>query len=157
VGRGQSGVVGDLLRLGHPFKQPLKRVRPSVLAPDRPTIALARDVVTSLPEVPVVSVEFLGDGLLQRLDRAGQRRAFGFADEQVDVLGHYHVAHHVEAIATTGLFEGALECFSGVGCVEEGLSTITAEGDEVQSPGLLETYEPPRHGERLRFRRFRDL
>ena len=23
--------------------------------------------------------------------------------------------------------------------------------------GLLETYEPPRHGERLRFRRFRDL
>jgi len=96
-------------------------------------------IVTGLPEAPVVSVEFLGHGLLQRLYRAGESGAFGFADEQVNVFGHDHVADHVESVAATGLLERTLEDLPCAGCVEEGLPTITAEGDEVQISGLLET------------------
>lgn len=96
-------------------------------------------VVTGLPEASVGCLEFLGDGLLQRLYGPRESRAFWFADEQVDVLGHDHVADHVEPITATGLFERALEGFFGERCVKEGLPTITAKGNEVQSTGLLQT------------------
>jgi len=107
-------------------------------------------VITGLPEASVVTVESLGDGLLQRLDCAGESGPFGLSDEQVNVLGHDHISDHMEAVAATGLFERALEGFFGVRCVEEGLPTITAKGDEVEISALLETDKPPRHGERLR-------
>ncbi len=45
-------------------------------------------IVTGLPEEPVVCVQFLGSGLLQRLYRPGESSAFGFREKQVDVLGH---------------------------------------------------------------------
>lgn len=68
----------------------------------------------------------------------------------MDVLGHHHVADHVEPVAAPGLFERAFENVLRVVCVEERLPTITTEGDEVETLRLLEPDESPRHVKRLR-------
>ena len=66
------------------------------------------------------------------------------------MLGHDHVSNHIEPIASPGLFERSLKDILRVGRVEEGLPPVTSEGDEVETVGLLETHQSPRHGVTVR-------
>ena len=66
--------------------------------------------------------------------------------EEMDVLGHKDVGGYSEALLFAGLFEDLLDyvfCFVGV---EQGLTLVTTEGDEVELIGLLEAFEAGGHG-----------
>jgi hypothetical protein len=65
---------------------------------------------------------------------------------EVDVLGHEDIGRDTEALLFAGLFEDSLGgVFGGIG-LEEGLATVTAEGDEVEVSGLEVTLEALWHG-----------
>jgi hypothetical protein len=64
----------------------------------------------------------------------------------MDVLGHKDAGGYSEALLFSGLFEDLLDyifCFVGV---EQGLTLVTTEGDEVELFGLLEAFEAGGHG-----------
>ena len=64
-------------------------------------------VIAGLPEG--LGVGPLGDGELEGLESFGEGFGRGFAEEEVDVLGHEDVAMDFEVVALAGLFEGLLE------------------------------------------------
>jgi hypothetical protein len=62
------------------------------------------------------------------------------------VLGHEDVGGDAETLLFAGLFQDLLDCvFCCVG-LEEGLTFVTAEGDEVELFGLLVASEAGEHG-----------
>jgi hypothetical protein len=64
----------------------------------------------------------------------------------VDVLRHDDLGSDTEAVLFAGLFEDYLnDVLGGVG-LKEGLTAVTAEGDEVEISGLLVTLEARWHG-----------
>jgi len=63
------------------------------------------------------------------------------------VLGHEDVGGYAESLLFAGLFEDLLDgvfCFFGV---EERLTFVTTEGDEVKLVGLVEAFEAGWHGD----------
>jgi hypothetical protein len=71
---------------------------------------------------------------------------FGFIREEVDVLGHDDVGRDAEALLFADLFEDYLsDVFGGVG-LQEGLTAVTAKGDEMEIPSFLVTFETLWHG-----------
>lgn len=100
-------------------------------------LALGEDVdvvVARLPELFAVVLElFCGFGF-EHVQGAGEGSGLsdvGFAQEQVDVLGHEDVAEDVELVSLPKLFEDRFEGKSGVVVVEIRQTTVAAEGDEV--------------------------
>ena len=86
------------------------------------------------------------DALLQHLNHSG-RRAFGrFADEQVYVLGHDHVAHQGEPVAVARLAKNLDEGVSGANGAQKRQSPIACEGDEMQMSVAVVTNEFVGHG-----------
>ena len=71
---------------------------------------------------------------------------FGFAEEQVDVLGHEDVAVDHEAVTLAGGFEDLFEAEAGGIGVQVGETTVAAEGDEVEVAFVLEAFEADGHG-----------
>ena len=57
---------------------------------------------------------------------------FGFAEEEMDVLGHQDVGVEEEVVGAAGAFDYLFEDFFGFGGVEVGKAVVTTEGDEVE-------------------------
>ena len=72
-------------------------------------------VVTFLPEVTFYRIfpQLSGGVLFQHLQGDGEVAAFGFAEEQVEVLGHNDVAGDVEAVPLADFLQSLLECAAG--------------------------------------------
>ncbi len=94
-------------------------------------------VVAGLPEAFVVGL--FRDGEFEGLEGFCQRSFGGFAEEEVDVLGHEDVAVDFEVVTLAGLFEGLLE--ERVVAGEVGITAVAGEGDEVEVAFGLVTLE----------------
>ena len=104
-------------------------------------------VVAALPELFLAGrFELAGGCLLEDLEEGGQGVCCGFVGEEMDVLGHEDVGGDVETLLFAGFFEDLLESVFRSGGLEEGLSVVTTEGDEVKLVGLLEAFEARWHG-----------
>ena len=80
------------------------------------------------------------------MEEGGEGVFGGFAGEEMDVLRHEDVAGYIEALLFSGLFEDLEDGFFGFRGLEEGLTLVTTEGDEVGVAGLLEAFEACGHG-----------
>ena len=70
-------------------------------------------VIPSLPETgPARRLQLAGGDLLQHLNHDGKRVAFGLADEQMYVLGHYHLTCDVAAVPAADSLELTFEGLS---------------------------------------------
>ncbi len=79
----------------------------------------------------------------------------GFAEKEMDVLGHDDVAEDFEVVAFAGEFQGVEEdVFRGRGG-EVGFAAVTTEGHEVVVALVLVSLEAQRHGRILLCRDFR--
>jgi len=86
------------------------------------------------------------NALLQNLNH-GRRRTFGrLADEQMDVLGHDHVAHQRESIAVARFAENPDERVPGANRAQKRQAPIAGEGDEMQMAAPVMTNEFMGHG-----------
>src|SRR5258708_39990710 len=72
------------------------------------------------------------DALLERLQRGGEVSAAWLVHQQVDVLGHDHVADDDETVTPARGFETAQEQIAATGRAEQRLAAITAERYEVK-------------------------
>jgi len=63
-----------------------------------------------------------------------------FVGQEMDVLGHEDVGGYTEALLPSDLFEDGVERVFCVFRSEKGLTAVTAEGNEVEVLGLLETF-----------------
>jgi hypothetical protein len=57
---------------------------------------------------------------------------FGFAEDEMDVLGHQDVSVEKEVVCAAGSFDDLFEDFFGFGGFEVGKAVVTTEGDEVE-------------------------
>jgi hypothetical protein len=64
-------------------------------------------MISGLPERALGSLA--GDGQFERLQRLGENRAFGFAEQEVDVFRHNDVSGDDEIVSEAHRFEGLLE------------------------------------------------
>jgi hypothetical protein len=83
--------------------------------------------------------------LLEHLQRSRERAAFRFAEQQVNVFGHDHIAGDKKSVPLADSLEGLLEDIAGVRVRQQRLAIMTAEGYEVQTFGLLNALESPWH------------
>lgn len=98
-------------------------------------------VVAALPELFLVGgFELAGGQLLEDLQEGGYGACRRFVGEEMDVLGHENVGGYAEVLLFAGLFEDLLDCIFCFSGVEEGLTLVATEGDEVELPGLLEAF-----------------
>jgi hypothetical protein len=58
--------------------------------------------------------------------------SFGFAEEEMEVLGHQDVGVEKEVVGVAGAFDDLFEDFFGFGGVEVGKAVVATEGDEVE-------------------------
>ena len=64
----------------------------------------------------------------------------------MDVFRHEDVGDDGEALLSAGLFKDLLDCVFCCCGVEEGLTLVATEGDEVEVFGLLVAFEAGGHG-----------
>jgi hypothetical protein len=83
--------------------------------------------------------------LLEHLQRSRERAAFRFADHQMNVFGHDHIARDKESVPLANAFERLFEDIAGVRIGQQRLAVMTAESYEVQTFGLLNALESPWH------------
>jgi hypothetical protein len=83
--------------------------------------------------------------LLKHLQDSRQSAAFRFADEQVNVFGHDHIAANEESVPLAHTFQGLLEDVTGVRVSQQRVSMMTTEGYEMETLGLLNALESPWH------------
>ena len=72
-----------------------------------------------------------------------------FAQQQVNMLGHDHVAVNAQSVTATHSLQGYLE--SSAACISDKQMTamVTAESDEMTLTAPLKTCQSPRHGDNL--------
>ena len=88
--------------------------------------------------------------LLQRLESIGEHTALGFAEQQVNMLGHHHIAVNTKSETVPHTLQRELEnSLCGVG-PKQRPPMVTGECDEVAVPGFLKSFQSPRHEARLR-------
>jgi hypothetical protein len=85
------------------------------------------------------------ESLLNRLHDTGRVALLRFADQQVDVLRHDHVAYDNETVALTYLFEDTQEKITPPGTAQPALSMIATAGNEVEMLGAVVALEVSRH------------
>jgi len=73
-----------------------------------------------------------------------------FADQQVKVFGHDHVAHHHELIAAAYLLKNGQKQIPTAGRAEQRLPPIATASDEMQVSSAVAALQIPRHGNRVR-------
>jgi hypothetical protein len=78
------------------------------------------------------SQKFAREALLEDLHHDRRRVVVGFADQEVNVFGHDHVADHYATISDAGLFEDAEEKIATLWRSEQRAALVATEGDEVQ-------------------------
>src|SRR5262249_42530851 len=97
-----------------------------------------KTIVAGLPEVRRSRRLQLARGdLLEHLNDDGECVALRFADEQMNVFGHYHITGDVAAVPAPNSFEFALEGLSRCNRIENRHATITAGSYETLAPLLL--------------------
>lgn len=84
--------------------------------------------------------------MLEDLQGGGEGVFRGLVGEEMDVLRHEDVGGYTETLLPAGLFEDLLNGVFCCGGVEEGLTLVATEGDEVEVVGLLVTFEAGGHG-----------
>ena len=90
-----------------------------------------------------------GHGLLDGLQRAGQDTALRFADQQMHVLRHDHVAGNVEIVEDTTEFQRDFKLMHGARAGQQWLAAIATEGYEVQIVSFLMALQSARHVMRI--------
>jgi hypothetical protein len=90
-------------------------------------------------------MELVRGVLLEHLQRDGELAALWFTDQQVDVLGHDDVSGDKESVPSAHPLKGLLEDRAGLRFGQELIPVMTAEGDEMETAGLLESVEAPGH------------
>ena len=76
--------------------------------------------------------EFAREALLEDLHHDRRGVVVGFADQEVNVFRHDHVADHYGTISDAGLFEDAEEKIAALWRSEQRAALVVAERDEVQ-------------------------
>jgi len=71
--------------------------------------------------------------------------ALRFAEEEVDVFGHDHVAHYDEAMALANLLQHLEKQITATGSAEKRPPLVTTGGDEVEISGPVVTVEMGGH------------
>jgi hypothetical protein len=72
-----------------------------------------------------------------------------FADQQMKVFGHDHIADDHKLIAPADLFEDLEKKIAALSAAQQGLATITTTGDEMQVSGAVVAVKAPGHETRL--------
>ena len=85
------------------------------------------------------------DRLFESFDRCGQSASFGFAHQQVDVLGHDDITEDEEAVFRSCFFESLLEHLHRAMSHQKRLAAVATEGDEVKCTDVLVSLEAPGH------------
>lgn len=91
------------------------------------------------------AAKYPGNALLQHLDDFGRSGLGRFIDQQMDVLGHEHIAEEPEAGTCADLTKDFHEEISGALTLEEGTALEATEGDEVQIAVADAALESARH------------
>jgi hypothetical protein len=106
-------------------------------------------VVTGLPELEASPFEEFGGLSLQDTECVVEPLELGFAEKQVDVLGHEYVPEDEELVTLAEGFECVQEDRSGVVVVEVGESVVTTEGEEMEMAFGLVALKTAGHGTSL--------
>jgi hypothetical protein len=107
-------------------------------------------VITRLPEGHAFDgAKFAGSVLLEHLKSDREFCALGFAHQQMDVFGHDYVSRDEEVVPRSGALQDFQKDVARFGSAEEWVAVLTAEGDEVETAGLLESGKTPGHGLRV--------
>src|SRR5271157_4194029 len=106
-------------------------------------------VIAGLPEVLEVTNQPSRNRLFDGLHRAGQRSVFRFADQQMHVLGHDHIADYIEVVASPALFQRDFKQMHRAGARQQRLTLVATEGDEVKVSSFLITLQSARHTMRI--------
>ena len=72
-----------------------------------------------------------------------------FADQQMKVFGHDHIADDHKLIAPADLCEDLEKKIAAFSGAQQGLATITTAGDEMQVSSALVPVKAPGHEQRL--------
>ena len=102
-------------------------------------------IIMRLPKGPLPAAQ--RNRQLESLDGVGETRTPGFADQQMDVLGHDDVPRNGQKIAAADALQCILKEIPGWRCREAGLPAITAEGEDVKVSRLLIPDTLALHGE----------
>jgi len=95
-------------------------------------------VIAHLPELRLTRRSQLArSDLLEHLNHERELAVLRLPDEQVDMLGHYHVSGDGASIPAPDSFPFVFERVAGRGRVEQFHSLITTERDEVQTSLVL--------------------
>jgi hypothetical protein len=85
----------------------------------------------------------------ERLHHCRRVLLLRFAEEQMNVLGHDHVAHDYKLITSAHLLQHGQKQVAPRGRAQQGLPAITTASDEMQVPGAIKTLEVAPHRRRL--------
>jgi len=82
------------------------------------------------------------------LDKLREIALGWFAEEQVHVLRHHHIPHEERSAAVTHFSENLDEEIASAHSGEKRTTLVATEGDEVEAPASVTTFEVPRHEEK---------
>jgi hypothetical protein len=117
--------------------------------PDMPRCVLEQRPLLRVSASPLLGQQTARKTELQSLHNLGRRAILGFAEQQMNVFRHDHVADHHELVASPHPLENLEKQVAALGAAQERLSLITTERDVVEVAGSVEAFESPRHGDRL--------
>ena len=116
----------------------------------------------SLPEVPSrcpfpkVALRFfpfrqqaISHALLQHLYRNGKSFAPRLANQDVNVLGHYHESDHIESVASSYLLEYLKKDVAGASASKQSFAPIAARRNEVKIAATVVPQKSLGHGSGL--------
>jgi hypothetical protein len=92
----------------------------------------------------------LREALLDDLQDGGGVAHLGFADQEMEVLGHDHVSQDDEAILLASFFQDAQEEIATVGRAQPRPALVATTGDEVEVAGTVVSFEAAGHGLKIR-------
>ena len=102
-------------------------------------------VIARLPELLEVALEVFGGFTFEDGEGCRQDVLFGFAEKQVNMVGHDDVAEEIEVMSAAELFEGFFEDDAGVIVCQQRLLAIAGEVDGVVVVVFLKTCEADGH------------
>jgi len=110
-------------------------------------LALIADVAVVIALLPERSlpVPSLAKPQLQATHGISDSAELRFADQQVNVFGHYDISINPPTDVTAGVLQAPDKQVAGGRDIEIRLPAIAAECEKVGLPGLLETMEAARH------------
>jgi len=68
-----------------------------------------------------------------------------FAEQEVNMLGHEHVADNYETVTPPGLLQNACQQVTPRASVQLGLATVATAGNEMQVMLAVKTFQTLRH------------